>query len=132
MRKAGFKNQVELRHIGGKNFQLLKDLIFYSAIYDKEFVTPAGILTDLASIPPLAQSFVQVLGNNIRSAVQHDFHSTPEGKKANDVSQYDADTLFNEGLAVDEVRWSKSRLMFGMVSAYQRTKYFFKRGESYK
>lgn len=131
-KKAGFKNRVELRHVGGKNFKLLNDLVFYSEVYQREFTAPAGILTDLASIPAIGQSFCQVLGNNIRSAVLHDFHTRPSGKKANKVSQYDADRIFKEGLSVDQVRWSKSRMMFGMVTSYQRTKYFFKRGVTYK
>lgn len=129
---SGFKNQAELRHIGGKYFELLADLTFYSEKYHREFTAPAGIITDLASIPAFAQSFCQVLGNNLRSAILHDFHCTKAGKIANKVSQYDTDAIFNEGLCVDEVRWSKSRLMFGMVSGFQRTKYFFKWGETYR
>ena len=76
--KAGFKNKAKLTHMGGKMFRLDEDLVFYSRKYKRRFVTPAGTLTDLASIPWLFQSFCQVLGNNIRSAIQHDFHTTHE------------------------------------------------------
>lgn len=126
-KKAGFKNQAELRHIGGKHFQLLKPLTFYSVKYGREFTAPAGMLTDLASIPALAQSFCQVLGNNLRSAILHDFHCTEVGKRANNVNQKQTDDIFREGLAVDNVRTSKARLMFGMVTAFQRTKYLFRK-----
>ena len=125
--KAGFKNKAKLTHMGGKMFRLDEDLEFYSRRYKRKFVTPAGILTDLASIPWLFRSFVGVLGNNIRSAIQHDFHCTPEGKKANNVNQKQADNLFSEGMAVDQVRWSKARIMTGGVKGFQRIKYLFKR-----
>ena len=127
VKKAGFQNQVLLLHIGGKNFQLIADLVFYSAKHKKTYTAPAGIYTDLASIPAFAQSFCQVLGNNIRSAILHDFHCTEEGKAANGVDQKLTDDLFREGLSVDNVRTSKARLMFGMVTAFQRTKYLFKK-----
>ena len=131
MTTAGFKTDIDIRHIRGKNFLLLADLVFYSAEQERYYTAPAGITTDFASIPWWAQSFVQVLGNNIRSAVLHDFHCTAEGKEANQVSQKLTDDIFREGLAVDEVRRSKARVMFTGVTGFQRIKYFFKRGESY-
>lgn len=131
MRKSGFQQKAELRHEGGKTFTLLNTLVFYSAHYQREFRVPRGMQTDLASIPSFAQSFCQVLGNNIRSAILHDFNCLPEGKTQNQVSQKMADKLFHEGMSIDHVRWSKARLMYRMVTLYQRTKYLFKRGESY-
>jgi hypothetical protein len=125
--KAGFKNKAKLTHMGGKMFRLDEDLVFYSRKYKRRFVTPAGTLTDLASIPWLFQSFCQVLGNNIRSAIQHDFHTTDEGKKANQVNQKMADNLFSEGMAVDQVRWSKARIMTGGVKGFQRIKFLFRK-----
>ena len=131
MARAGFRNKAKLEHIGGSQFILLADLAFYSVKYKRRFVAPAGIVTDLASIPWFAQSFCQVLGNNIRSAILHDFHCTDEGKEANDVTQKIADDLFREGLSVDNVRSSKARVMFSGVTLFQRIKYKFKRGVSY-
>ena len=55
------------------------------------------------------------------------FHTTPKGKKANKVTQKEADMLFSEGLSVDQVRWSKARVMYGGVTIFQRVKYMFKR-----
>lgn len=129
--KAGFKNFAELRHIGGSDFELMSDLVFYSAKYEREFIAPRGTVTDLASIPWFAQSFCQVLGNNIRSAILHDFNCRPEGKAANKVNQKQTDSIFQEGLSVDSVRTSKARMMFAMVSLFQRLKYRFKRGGKY-
>lgn len=131
LKKAGFQNKARLEHIGGKNFELLEDLIFYSAEHKKFFTAPAGITTDLASIPRIAQSFCQVLGNNLRSAILHDFHCTKEGKYANKVNQKETDDLFLEGLKVDEVRWGKARIMYSGVTLFQRIKYRFKRGAKY-
>lgn len=131
MKKAGFKNELDIRHLGGKNFLLLRNLYFYSARLDRVVMAPAGMITDFASIPWFAQSFVQVLGNNIRSAVLHDFNCRPEGKAENRLSQKQTDQLFQEGLAVDQVRWSKSRVMYSGVAVFQRIKYLFKRGETY-
>lgn len=125
--KVGFKNLPTITHLGGKDFRLENSLHFYSGIYKREFIAPAGTITDFASIPQIAQSFVGVLGNNIRSAILHDFHCRPEGKKASGLSQKDADKLFQEGLAVDEVRWSKARVMFYGVTMFQRVKYIFKK-----
>lgn len=130
MGKPGFQNTAKLEHIGGKYFRLLEELVYWSPKYNRKFITPAGTITDLASIPGFAQSFVQVLGNNIRSAIQHDFHCTPEGKKANGVTQKMADDLFREGLSFDHVRWSKARVMYRAVTTFQRAKYLFKK-ESY-
>jgi len=129
--KAGFKNLLVLKHLGGKTFRVTQDLVFYSAKYDREFVAPAGMETDLASIPSIAQSFCNVLGRNIRSAVLHDWNCTPEGKKANKVTQRVTDNLFLEGMKLDEVRFGKARIMYAGVRGFQRIKYAFKRGESY-
>jgi len=128
--RAGFSEKAELRHEGGKYFTLLNTLNFYSEKYKREFVVPAGTRTDLASIPSLAQSFCQVLGNNIRSAILHDYNCRPEGKRQNHVSQKMADRLFHEGMSLDHVRWSKARIMYRMVTLYQRGKYLFRK-ESY-
>ena len=125
--KAGFENTAKLEHLGGKTFCLTESLHFWSAEHGRRFTAPAGMKTDLASIPWWAQSFVQVLGNNIRSAILHDFHCRPEGKIANEVSQKMADELFREGLAVDNERWTKARVMYRGVSLFQRTKYLFSR-----
>lgn len=126
-KKAGFKNKALLTHMGGSTFRLEHDLIFYSAKMKKNYVAPSGMLTDFASIPWFAQSFCQVLGNNIRSAILHDFHCRKEGKKANKVNQKQADLLFSEGLSVDQVRWGKARAMFVCVTGFQRVKYLFKK-----
>lgn len=123
--KAGFENKARLEHLGGKHFVLLRDLHFWSAVHNRRFTAPKGMETDLASIPWWAQSFVQVLGNNLRSAVLHDYHCTPEGKLANQVSQQMADELFREGLAVDQERWGKARVMYRAVTSFQRVKYLF-------
>ena len=126
-KKAGFKNKAQLTHMGGKWFRLDRDLTFYSAEMERTFITPKGTRTDFASIPAPLQSFVQVLGNNIRSCIMHDFHCTPEGKKANKVNQKQTDDLLREGLALDHVRWSKARVMTAGVRGFQRLKYLFKR-----
>lgn len=129
--RARFLNTAKVEHLGGKYFLLLEDLVFWSAEQHRYYVTPVGTVTDFASIPWFLQSFVQVLGNNIRSAIMHDFHCRPEGKRANNVTQKIADDLFDEGMAVDQVRWSKARVMGTGVGLFQRLKYLFKRGESY-
>ena len=125
--KAGFQNLAQVTHLGGKRFRLDQDLVFYSAKYNRIFTAPAGIITDFASIPQFLQSLVGVLGNNMRSAILHDFHCTDEGKEANGVDQYATDSLFQEGLAVDQVRWGKARVMFAGVKGFQRVKYLFKK-----
>jgi hypothetical protein len=124
---AGFQNKLKIKHLGGKNFELLARLTFYSEEYERTFITPKGFITDFASIPWFAQSFCQVLGNNIRSAVLHDWHCTPDGKTCNNVSQKDADAIFREGLRVDNVRASKVVLMSSGVGLFQRIKYLFKK-----
>jgi hypothetical protein len=122
---SGFKNLAELTHIGGKHFRLREPLVFWSDKHQREFVAPAGIITDLASIPWWAQSFCQVLGNNIRSAILHDFNCTEEGKRVNNVSQQLADDLFREGLEVDNERWSKAVVMHRAVTGFQKLKHLF-------
>jgi len=127
----GFKQLADLRHLGGNEFMLLNDLYFYSEKYERIFMVPRETITDLASIPWWAQSFCQVLGNNIRSAILHDYNCRDEGKKLNRVSQKTADDLFHEGMSLDHVRWSKARVMYRMVTIYQRAKFFAKPGVSY-
>ena len=125
--KPGFQNTAILEHLGDKRFLLLESLVYYSVKYKRQFITPAGTITDFASIPWFLQSAVQVLGNNIRSAIQHDYHCTDEGKRANKVTQKIADDLFNEGMNLDQVRWSKAVVMGAGVGMFQRLKYLFKK-----
>ena len=129
--KTKFKNKASVTHIGKKLFRLNEPLTIYSSALGMEVTAPKGFLTDFASIPWFAQSFVQVLGNNIRSAIIHDWLCTNKGKEKTKLTQKQADALFLEGLKIDEVRWGKARIMAAGVRGFQRTKYFFKRGQSY-
>lgn len=129
--KTKFKNKASVTHIGKKLFRLNEPLTIYSNALGIEVTAPKGFLTDFASIPWFAQSFVQVLGNNIRSAIIHDWLCTNKGKEKTKLTQKQADALFLEGLKIDEVRWGKARIMAAGVRGFQRTKYFFKRGKSY-
>ena len=129
--KTKFKNKASITHIGGKLFRLNEPLTIYSNALGIEVTAPKGFVTDFASIPWFAQSFVQVLGNNIRSAIIHDWLCTEKGKAKTKLTQKQADALFLEGLKIDEVRWGKARIMAAGVRGFQRIKYAFKRGESY-
>ncbi len=130
-RKTKFQNRASVTHIGGKFFKLNEKLTLYSAQLGMEVSAPSGFVTDFASIPAFAQSFVQVLGNNIRSAIIHDYLCTKAGKDKTKLTQKQADKLFLEGLKIDEVRWGKARVMACGVRGFQRMKYLFKRGETY-
>lgn len=127
IKKSGFASKASVTHLGGKYFQLNRDLTFYSAERQQGFTAPKGFITDFASIPQPLQGMIGVLGNNIRSAILHDYHCTPAGKEANRVNQKQADDLFREGLKVDQVRWSKARVMYAGVTLFQRVKYTFKK-----
>lgn len=116
--------------MGGNLFKLNEKLTIYSAELGMEVSAPVGTVTDFSSIPGFLQSFINVLGNNIRSAIIHDYLCTQAGKDKTNLTQKQADRLFLEGLKIDEVRWGKARVMAAGVRGFQRIKYLFKK-ESY-
>ena len=129
--KTKFKSRASITHIGGKMFKLNEPLTLCSKELNMEITAPKGFVTDFASIPRPLQGLIGVLGNNIRSSIIHDYLCLPAGKKKYGLTQKQADKLFLEGLRIDEVRFSKARVMYAGVRVFQRIKYAFKRGEHY-
>ena len=106
-------------------FVLVSDLIYHSDMLGRDIVIPAGFITDFASIPWILHSIVQVNGKHRRAAVVHDylcFHRDSEG-----ITQREADYVFQEAMAVLDVRLTQRTVMFGMVRVYQSITGVFKR-----
>lgn len=105
-------------------FELVQDLVYYSARLGRDIVVPAGFGTDFASIPRVFHSIIKVNGRHRKSAVLHDYlceHGADEG-----LTQRESDLVFNEACEADDVRLTQRTVMFGMVRLYQSIKGVFR------
>lgn len=97
------------RATGRDGWQLELPLV-YEAESGETIVVPPGFLTDLASIPQLAQAIYPVNDKHRRAAVVHDYLYTIQ-----DRSRAAADLIFLEAMAACDVRWSQRRVMYRAV-----------------
>jgi hypothetical protein len=109
-------------------FVLIAPLIYYSDLVGGEIVVPEGYRTDLASIPRIFQTIIQVNGRHRRPAVIHDYLC--DNKKELGMPQGFADKIFREAMKVVDVDFVESAVMYRMVRRYQMTMAFLK-GQSY-
>ena len=109
-------------------FILIEPLVYYSDLVGCEIVVPTGYSTNFASIPRLFQNIIQVNGKHRRPAAVHDYLC--DFKKMLGMPQGLVDKIFREAMAVVDVDFVESAVMYRMVRRYQITKAFLK-GESY-
>lgn len=78
-----------------------------------DVVIPAGITTDLASIPKLLRSFLSVLNNSVYAAIMHDYYyRNPKDSKAALVTKEEADCLFYWGMREAGVNRIQAGVMY--------------------
>lgn len=116
------------REVGGDLFSLAVPLVYHSDLIAEQIIVPKGYMTDFASIPRFARSLIPQIGKHVHAAVVHDYLCT-DGDRLG-ISQELADKIFYEAMEVCGVRWSKRKVMFRGVRAFQRLKYLFT-GKSY-
>lgn len=113
------------REVGGEVFSLSVPLVYRSNLLSTPIIVPTGYETDFASIPRIARSLIPQVGKHVHAAVVHDYLCT-DGE-ALGITQELADKIFYEAMEVCGVRWSKRKVMFRGVRAFQRLKYLFSR-----
>lgn len=115
-----FLDELLVWHVGADRWKLQRELRYQSRA-DGVFTVPAGIITDLASIPHIFRVFLSPAGKYARATVLHDWLY-----KTRSVSRETADALLLEGseaLGVGRLtRWAMHRAVraFGR-EAYYRT-----------
>ena len=114
---------VEVGEESGK-FILQQELIYYSAILERDITVPDGFKTDFASIPWILRWLFNVNGKHRKSATVHDYLC--EHGKQEKVTQAQADSVFKEAMKSEKVRSIKRYPMYWGVRAYQVTKGVFK------
>jgi hypothetical protein len=77
-------------------------------------ITPAGYVTDFASIPKQVQFLISPFGKHAEAAVVHDWLYTL-GKKGDAKSRRVADKAFVRALRLLEVNWLKRQIMYWAV-----------------
>jgi len=75
----------------GQHFKLIRPLVVRFGEGADSLVVIAGFVSDLASIPQVAQSLVSKLGPHIRAAIVHDYLYWTQG-----CSRHEADAIFSK------------------------------------
>lgn len=75
-----------------------------------DITIPAGFITDLASIPRIAQSIIPVNGKHRSAAILHDYLYVIQ-----DRSRGEADELFLNAMESSGVGWLQRRIMHAAV-----------------
>jgi hypothetical protein len=77
-------------------------------------ITPAGYVTDFASIPKAVQFLISPFGKHAEAAVIHDWLYTL-GRKGDRHGRWVADVAFAKALKLLEVHWLKRQVMYWAV-----------------
>ena len=75
----------------GQHFRLIRPLVVRFGEGADSLVIPAGFVSDLASIPLVAQSLISKLGPHIRPAIVHDYLYWTQS-----CSRHEADAIFSK------------------------------------
>jgi hypothetical protein len=117
-----FLTPLRMEDIDGCRFRLLEPLVYLSKQHNGAFIVPAGVETDLASIPRGLWNIFPKSGAYNRAAVLHDaaYHHevrTPQDQRVRFIKPL-ADKLFHEAMRADGVGSIKARWMYWAVSAF--------------
>jgi hypothetical protein len=87
------------------------------------FLVPQGYMTDFASIPPIARSFVSQFGSHAEASVIHDWLYAvgyPEGSSKEAIKQKrkDADDIMDAAMREQEVPWLQRSFIFLAVRMF--------------
>lgn len=108
-RFEGFRSPPILTVAGCGRWALVRPLV-YVARDGEALRVPAGFITDLASIPRLAQPIVPVNGCHRAAAILHDYLFVVQDRPRQAV-----DALFLEAMALSGVRWTQRHAMHAAV-----------------
>jgi hypothetical protein len=112
-----FTTPADLRMAGRYSFELLAPFEFHVGDYPSDEVirVPAGFVTDLASVPRVLWSILPPHGRYAKAAIVHDYlYAQAIGTKA------EADSIFNEAMAVLGVPKWRRRAMYAAVRLFGR------------
>jgi len=95
MARSQFLSPLQVEQIDEKNWRLLADLRYYSALLGREVVVPKGFVTDFASVPRLPFIYWFTGGTADAPAVLHDwFYRT----NTEDITRKTTDALLAEAM----------------------------------
>lgn len=111
--------------LGGDYYRVAESFRYYlGEKYTNQWVfIPAGMLTDLASIPQIVWNILPPSGKYGAAAIVHDrlcntLQITQEGKLIN-ITRAQADQILGEAMEVLKVPWLKRVLISGAVRMYR-------------
>jgi hypothetical protein len=117
---SAFTSPADLRLLDDYRWVLLADFAYHVGEYPSERVSvvPAGTVTDLASVPRLLWAIFPPHGRYAKAAIVHDYlYAQAIGTKA------EADSIFNEAMAVLGVPKWRRRAMYAAVRWFGRGAY---------
>lgn len=121
---AKFLTPLRMEDIDGRNFKVLEPLVYLSAQHNGIFIVPAGVITDLASIPRGLWNLFPKSGRYNRAAVLHDAAYSHEVRTPQDITVHFtkalADQVFLEAMRADGVGRVRARLMYWAVRIFGR------------
>jgi hypothetical protein len=112
-----FTTPADLRLHGHYTWELLAPFEYHVGNYPSERVicVPAGTVTDLASVPRVLWAIFPPHGKYAKAAIVHDYlYAQAIGTKA------EADSIFNEAMAVLGVPKWRRRAMYAAVRLFGR------------
>lgn len=99
----------------GDPWEVVEPLMYYSNVYRKPYIVPAGTRSDLASVPRLPLVFLLVGRRGDAAAILHD-HLYGEGMRLKQIqSRKEADDVYYEALLDSEVNGGLAYMMFSAV-----------------
>jgi hypothetical protein len=116
---AAFNSDLVMKKVGKRTWSIVDDLVFYSAKYRGIVIAPAGMQTNLASIPRISWTIFPPIGWYDLAAVIHDGGYsnslvTKDGRRIFTVKKV-ADDLFLEGMLAMDVNAVVACIMYSAV-----------------
>jgi hypothetical protein len=113
-----FLNRGAFDVYGKKNWVLMADVSYYSAVLDKVLTVPQGFTFDFASIPRLGRLLIPKEGYHRYAALLHDWLYA-----SHEVSKRDSDLVFREAMDVLDVILWKERSLYKAVKWFGKSSY---------
>lgn len=114
--KPGFRSKLLAETMPKRRWLVWRPLPYWSMYTGKplRITVPVGFNTDLASIPKLLRSIIDVNGNHRESAALHDYLYATHGL-AGLFTRKDCDKIFNEAMATQGIPARRRFIMYAGI-----------------
>lgn len=111
--KAEFHTRLIVQQVAEHEWQLLADLVYYSAKLQRQFRVPKLFVTDFASVPRIPLAYLMAGGKASKEAVLHDWLYASKI-----CTRAEADAVFEEAMAINGQPWLTRKAMWFAVRLF--------------